>query len=106
MKPGSRDHRHRLFIHGDELRELKKHTYAMCEAFGLDTKIDKYRGKRPLTLYRWDLDCLLDVIHCAIKDRRKYPDKSAPEYQALKNLGEKLREEYSKVYGEAECSSL
>ncbi len=68
MKPGSRDQRHQILICGDELRELKRRTYSMVEAFGLDTKIEKYQGKRPITLYRWDLECLLDVIDIALGD--------------------------------------
>ena len=40
MKPLPGDHRHRLLITSDELRELKRHTEAMAEAFGLDRKIN------------------------------------------------------------------
>lgn len=97
MKPGSRDQSHQILICGDELRELKRHTYSMVEAFGLDNKIEKYQGKRPITLYRWDLECLLDVIDIALGD--DYPDHSAPEYQALKRLGDRLRKEYDDAYG-------
>lgn len=99
MKPGSRDHRHKILIRGRELQELKRHTGDMCEAFGLDRKIENYKGTRPITLYRWDLDCLIDVIELALKDRREYPDHSRPEYVALKNVGAQLREEYQRVYG-------
>lgn len=99
MKPLSGDHRHRLLITGDELRELKRHTWAMAEAFGLDRKIEKYQGTRPLTLYRWDLDCLMDVIDVALGD---YTDQLAPGYLALKNLGERLHQEYDSVYGKRE----
>lgn len=99
MKPSPRDHRHRLKIAGDELRELKRHTAAMCEAFGLDRKIEKYQGTRPITLYRWDLDCLLDVIALALEDEREYPDQSSAGYLALKALGERLKAEYESVYG-------
>ena len=99
MKPGSRDHRHKLLIQGRELQELKRHSGAMCEAFGLDGKIEKYKGKRPITLYRWDLDCLIDVIGLALNDRTEYPSKSSPDYFALKSLGDRLREEYQRVYG-------
>ncbi len=98
MKPGPRDHRHKLRICGDELRELKRHTYAMAEAFGLDAKIENYKGTRPITLYRWDLECLLDIIDVALED--DYPDKAAPEFQALKSLGERLRKEYDDTYGD------
>jgi hypothetical protein len=94
MKPGARDHRHRLLITGDELRALKRHTYSMVEAFGLDRKIENYQGTRPITLYRWELDCLLSVIDLALIDETDYPDKSALEYQALKRLRDRLHQEY------------
>src|SRR5438128_2434610 len=81
MKPGRRDIRHKLLITGDELRELQRHVYAMVEAFGLDRKIEAYKGTRPLTLYRWDLDCLMDVIANELQDTTQYPDKNAPEYR-------------------------
>lgn len=71
----------------------------MAESFGLDSKIERYKGTRPITLYRWDLDCLLDVIAFALKDRREYPDPSSAGYLALKALGERLRAEYESVYG-------
>src|ERR1700675_1445827 len=105
MKPLPGDHRHRLLITGDELRELQRHTGSMAEAFGLDRKIENYKGSRPITLYRWDLDCLMDVIDLALKDERDYPDRSAPGYLALKRLGERLHREYEAVYGKKESSS-
>ena len=98
MKPGPRDHRHKLLIQGEELLELKRHPWSMAEAFGLDRKIESYKGTRPITLYRWDLECLLDVIDIALAD--EYPDKSAIEYQALKHLADRLRKEYDDSYGE------
>src|SRR5271163_3718031 len=99
MKPGSADIRHKILITGDELRELKRHTGSMAEAFGLDRKIEKYKGTRPLTLYRWDLDCLMDVIDLALLDERDYPYRSTPGYLNLKNLGDRLHREYDAVYG-------
>jgi len=100
MKPGPRDHRHQLRISGDELRELKRHVCMMADAFGLDRKIDEYAGVRPITLYRWDLECLMAVIAVALRDESEYPDDSAPEYRALAGLGERLRREYKGVYRE------
>jgi hypothetical protein len=105
MKPLPGDHRHRLLITGDELRELQRHTWSMAEAFGLDRKIENYKGSRPLTLYRWDLDCLLDVIDLALSDERDYPDRSAPGYLALKRLGDRLHREYDAVYRKEEPPS-
>src|SRR5258707_15130722 len=86
MKPGRRDIRHKVLITGDELRELKRHTGSMAEAFGLDSKIEAYKGTRPITLYRWDLEGLLDVIDLELNDPREYPDKTASEYETLKRL--------------------
>jgi hypothetical protein len=100
MKPGSRDIRHKVQIAGDGLEELKKHAGSMAEAFGLDSKILAYKGTRPLTLYRWDLECLMDVIEIELLDTKQYPDKAAPEYQALKRVGDQLRQEYDRHYGE------
>jgi pRiA4b ORF-3-like protein len=105
MKPLPGDHRHRLIIRGDELDELKRHTGSMAEAFGLDRKIENYQGTRPITLYRWDLDCLMDVIDLALEDERDYPDQSSPGYHALKRLGERLRREYDRVYGHEKALS-
>ena len=99
MKPLPGDYRHKLLIAGDELRELEKHTHSMAEAFGLDRKIEKYQGTRPITLYRWDLDCLMDMIALALEEETDYRDKSTPEYEALQKLGVRLRKEYDAVYG-------
>ena len=87
MKPGRRDIRHKVLITGDELRELKRHTGSMAEAFGLDRKIEAYKGSRPITLYRWDLECLMDVIDCELGDPRKYPDKTTPRVSGIEVVG-------------------
>ena len=100
MKPGRQDIPYKVLITGDELRELKRHIGSMAEAFGLDSKIEAYKGTRPITLYRWDLDCLMDVIACELGDPRNYPDKDSHKYLALKSLGERLRSEYSRHYND------
>jgi len=48
MKPGSRDIKVNILITGEELEELQKHTWSMVEAFGLDRRIEQYKGKRPI----------------------------------------------------------
>jgi hypothetical protein len=35
-----------------------------------------------------------------LADAKEYPDKDALEYQALKRLGDRLRQEYDRHYGE------
>ena len=79
---------------------MQRHAYSLVEAFGLDRKIEAYKGTRPITLYRWDLECLLDTIACELDDPREYPDQAAPEYLALRRLGGRLREEYDRHYGD------
>jgi hypothetical protein len=57
VRPGKNDHKHGVRIRGAELRELK--LIDLPESFGLDRRIERYEGKRPMGLYRWDLDGLL-----------------------------------------------
>lgn len=101
MKPLPGDHRHRLLIQGSELTALQSLTWAMAEAFGLDRKIENYKGTRPMTLYRWDLECLMDVIDLALK---REPDRRSrlkpPDPTALQSLSERLHQEYDSVYGD------
>ena len=96
MKPGPKDTRYRVLIIGRELEELKKHTWMIAEAFGLDRSIELYQGKRPVTLYKWDLDCLIDVMADALVTSTEYPGRSGPGYEALRQLHdriERLREQ-------------
>ena len=96
MKPGKYDIKLEILITGKELEELQRHTSEMAESFGLDTRIENYKGKRPIGLYRWDFECLLDVIDYALNDPKEYPDKNDQGYQSLKALFERLKEEYKK----------
>ncbi len=78
--------------------ELKSLTWMMCEAFGLDTRIDKYQGKRPIGLYRWDMEVLIDVLSDALNDRDQYTDTSAPEFETANKLLRRLNDEYRKAF--------
>lgn len=98
MKPGSKDKKLKILISGKELSELQRHTWSMAEAFGLDRRIENYQGKRPIGLYRWDLDCLIDVIDIALDDPRDYPDKNSEEYKVLKGLHNRLKDEYQVAF--------
>jgi hypothetical protein len=96
MKPGSRDIKLQVMISGEELSELQRHSWQMTEAFGLDRRIENYRGKRPIGLYSWDFDCLMAVIDNVIDDPKEYPDKSDSGYLALRKLYDRLKIEYHK----------
>ena len=71
----------------------------MCEAFGLDRKIEKYKGSRPISLYSWDLDCIIAVLDMALDDRRECPDKKDDGYIKLQELHVNLKKAYEDTYG-------
>lgn len=98
IKPGKGDIKVDIIITGKELEELKKYTWSMAESFGLDDRIEKYKGQRPLGLYRWDFECLIDVLSMALDDPDKYPSKDSPEYHSLNDLYSKLKDLYEKTY--------
>ena len=98
MKPGKNDKQYKILIAGQELVELKKFTWSMAEAFGLDRRIEKYQGKRPIGFYPWDLDCLEAVISMAVDDSREYPDKSGPGYEAITKLYDRIKQLHKVAY--------
>jgi hypothetical protein len=98
MKPGKRDIPIKIKISGRQLSELQKHSWQMIEAFGLDTKIDNYKGVRPISFYSWDLDCILDVLSMALDDEKEYPDKKDEGYVQLQELYMTLKKAYKETY--------
>jgi hypothetical protein len=98
MKPGKNDVPIKLKISGRQLEELQKHTWQMCEAFGLDSKIENYKGTRPIFFYSWDLDCILDVLYMALDDEKEYPDKNDEGYVMLYELYAYLKKAYKETY--------
>jgi len=98
MKPGKNDIPIRIKISGMQLEELQRHTWHMCEAFGLDTRIDNYKGVRAISFYSWDLDCLLDVLDIVLNDTKEYPDKQDEDYIALFTLYSDLKKAYKETY--------
>ena len=98
LKPGKYDFPCSVLITGFELEEMKKHIYLMCESYGLDSRLDKYKGKRPIQLYRWDFDCIIDTLEGVLLDENDYPDHNSPGYIAMKKLKERLSKIYKKGY--------
>ena len=87
-----------MLIGGGELAELKRHTWQMAEAFGLDTRVERYQGKRPIGLHRWDFDCLIDVVGFALEDAEEYPSQDDSGHVALKRPHDRLRDEYERTF--------
>lgn len=98
MKAGKRDIPVKLVISGLQLSELQNYTYLMSEAFGLDRRIDSYKGVRPITFHSWDVDCLVSVMDIVLNDPTKYPDPLSPEYCAMASLQETLEQLYPARY--------
>jgi hypothetical protein len=98
LKPKKGDIQIHIRISGIQLSELQKYTGDMCEAYGLDAKIERYKGTRPISLYRWDLECILDVLDMALADRTNYPNQDSSNYLELNALCAGLKQEYKKTY--------
>jgi hypothetical protein len=96
VRPGKYDRKHYFLIKGAELRELKQ--LDLAESFGLDRRIERYQGKRPLGLYRWDLEGLLDALSLALDQPDDYYSPPANK-QAIKKLHDRLQAEYKSAYG-------
>jgi hypothetical protein len=93
VKPGSKDRKASILINGLELDELQRFVWMMAESFGLDRRIANYKGTRPIGLWRWDIECLVEVIDAVLDDPEYYPTQDNPEYLALKTLRERLQKE-------------
>ena len=100
IKPGSGDRKVSILITGTELNELQRFVSMMAESFGLDSRIANYQGVRPIGLYRWDIECLVEVIDSALNDIEYYPSQDSSEYQAIKNLRDRLQAEEDALYAQ------
>lgn len=91
MKPGTRDVPVHVRIDGAELDALHELTGWLAESYGLDRRIERYRGTRPIALHRWDLDLILDVLDSAIPDAEA-GKPSLPDAAPLRALRTRLRD--------------
>ena len=86
-----------------ELRVLKE--LSLPESFGLERRVERYQGKRPISLYRWDLECLLDTLSLEMTDRPLPPRPRRTHLAALQSLYDRLRKEYGAAYGPSRPSN-
>jgi len=100
VKPGRKDRKASILITGLELDELQRFVWMMAESFGLDRRIANYQGARPIGLWRWDIECLVDVINSVLDDPEYYPTQDSPEYTAIKTLRDRLQAENDVLYAE------
>ena len=95
MKPGKHDRKHQVLIAGAQLRELKH--LDMPESLGLNRRIERYQGKRPIGVYRWDLECLLATLSLVVEGHD--PCVSRKGVVTLKTLHDRLQAVYDAAYG-------
>jgi hypothetical protein len=95
MKPGKGDIASYLLITGQELVEIKRFDFP--ESFGLGGRVERYQGKRPIKLYRWDIECLIETIADAIKRSDYYPNKESASYKAVVDLQQRLELLYIEI---------
>jgi ribosomal 50S subunit-associated protein YjgA (DUF615 family) len=103
--PGRRDRKVSILITGMELDELQRFDWVLAESFGLDRRIANYRGMRPIGLWRWDIECLVDAINSVLDDLEYYPTQDTPEYLAIKTLRDRLQAEEDALYAELRAST-
>ena len=101
MKPGKNDRKHQVLITGAELRELKR--LDMPESLGLDRRIERYQGKRPIGVYRWDLECLLATLSLVVEGRDPFVSRKG--VVTLKTWHDRLQAVYDAAYGAPEISA-
>ena len=99
MKPGKRDIKTNIRIQGEELVALQNISFLLSECFGLDSRIDKYKGTRPLGLYQWDFECLIAGIEFAINDEETKKSIPVNDVDALTNLFNTINNVYRNTYG-------
>ena len=106
IKPGVNDLKYYLSLSEDEVRELVWNADELVECFGLDRRIARYKGKRPIGLYRWDIEALYEVYSSILAENKyynkdEYSDKESQEYQALLSLVSKIKELYDEASGDS-----
>jgi hypothetical protein len=72
---------------------------SLPESLGLERRVEQYQGKRPIGLYRWDLECLLDTLSLEMTDRPWHLRPRKRDVAPLQSLYERLRKEYDVAYG-------
>ena len=63
----------RIVIEGSELVELKRHAHEIPECPGLDRRIQRYDGNKPLVISLDELDWLVAVLDAVLHYPKGYP---------------------------------
>jgi hypothetical protein len=63
----------RIVIEGSELAELKRHAHEIPECPGLDQRIQRHDGSKPLEVSLDELGWLVAVLDAVLHDAKGYP---------------------------------
>ena len=63
----------RIVVEGSELAELKRHAHQIPECPGLDRRIQRHDGNKPLAVSVAELDWLVAVLDAVLHDAKGYP---------------------------------
>jgi hypothetical protein len=100
MRPCPNDKKILLAISEDELDELQNISWAMSECFGLDRRIENYRGKQPIGLYSWDFECILGAVEYALNRGQESAGLTVSGRTILTQLSCRLQKEYQTAFDE------
>ncbi len=63
----------RIVVEGSELVELKRHAHKIPECPGLDRRIQRHGGNKPLVVSPDELDWLVAILDAVLHDPKGYP---------------------------------
>jgi hypothetical protein len=100
IKPGTHDRKYYLLLTKEETDELVWNSSDLIECFGLDKRIAKYKGKKPLGLYRWDIEALYEIYNSILDNDpdNEYFDKESSQYITMRNLVQKIKILYDEAF--------
>jgi len=92
MKPGKKDVKIFIKFTPSEFEFLQMNSFHMAECYGLDSRITKLTGKRKISFYTWDLDCIDAVLFAIKKDAEKIS-----ELRLIESISEKVEIGYQEI---------
>ena len=100
----------KIKIDGAELIELKRHAHKIPECPGLDLRIQKHKGEKPLVCTKHELDWLVAVFDAVLNDPKGYPaiehnpwkliyvPKSDERWAICRRLHDRLKQESERLF--------
>ena len=103
----------RIIVNGPELVELKRHAHQIPECHGLERRIQRHVGNKPLVVSVAELDWLVAVLDAVLQDPKGYPfverqpwkleyvPRTDERYVVCRRLYDRLDQESGRQFGVA-----